>query len=238
MTSSSAIDRDTQYFAERVKGAEPDENGKGWTLSLEEGGCIWLTSEHCQVQPQPGETARLYGKGFGYDVRGIAIGGRVYRYKSEEVAQADHVEWVTQQERERQAQLEASLPERDARRAKLPEIFQARVLGFIEARPHWRRDHEGYELFVCEEAAAISAHFAGNPEGLAAFRGLPYEEQKATVPGLRYDQHSGNTFGAACALARCRLSQPELVPQMHGALCPLVGCQDYGCFAARTAAPT
>jgi hypothetical protein len=36
----------------------------------------------------------------------------------------------------------------------------------------------------------------------------------------------------AVALARFAMQSPELVPAAHGALCPLVGCKDYGCWAA------
>lgn len=51
----------------------------GWNLDLVEGGGVWLTSEHCAVTPQPGEPVELAGKGFGYIIEGITIGGRFYR---------------------------------------------------------------------------------------------------------------------------------------------------------------
>lgn len=70
------IDTDKQFTTERIKRAEPgkNEDGPGWTLSFEGGFCLWCTANECQVEPQPGEEARLYGEGFGRTVRGIAIG--------------------------------------------------------------------------------------------------------------------------------------------------------------------
>jgi hypothetical protein len=66
-----------------VKRAEPAVQGDtgivGWNLSFVEGSCIWLTSEHCAQTPQFGERAVLAGRGFGYRVEGIEIGGRFYR---------------------------------------------------------------------------------------------------------------------------------------------------------------
>jgi hypothetical protein len=126
------------------------------------------------------------------------------------------------------------MPERDRRRAALPEAFRLRLDGFERARPDWRRDHEGYELFVCEEAAMLSTFFADKGlDALAAFQNAPFEEQRSTLPALRLDEHSGNTWGAACAFAATYIRHPGLVPKMHGAICPVVGCQVAGCFAAR-----
>ena len=51
----------------------------GWSLYAVEGGGTWLTFENCAEQPQPGERIRYYGRGFGFPIEGIEIGGRVYR---------------------------------------------------------------------------------------------------------------------------------------------------------------
>lgn len=99
------IDTDADYIVERVKRAEPATDGEsGWTLYFECGTCIWCADAECKVEPRPGEEARLYGKGFGYAVRGIAISGRTYRYLTEEQEETRHAEWCAdlkaRQERE------------------------------------------------------------------------------------------------------------------------------------------
>jgi hypothetical protein len=50
----------------------------GWNL-YHTCGCNWLTSERCAETPQAGEQAVFEGRGFGFPVTGIVIGGRRYR---------------------------------------------------------------------------------------------------------------------------------------------------------------
>jgi hypothetical protein len=232
------VDRDGQFESYKIETvtAEPSGERPGWLLDFEEGSSIWCPAALCQQAPVPGETARLYGEGFGYVVRGVAIDGRVYRYQTEEEQEAEHAAHVDEEKTKRQALLEREMPDRDRRRAALPEPFRLRLEGFIAARPNWRRDCESYELFCCEEAALIAAHFAGREnaaEQIDRFRAASTEDEKAELPGLRYAEHSGNTWGCSSVLAQAYLVSPELVPRVHGALCPLIGCQEYGCYAAR-----
>lgn len=67
---------------------------------------------------------------------------------------------------------------------------------------------------------------------IAKVRYADWGQQKKFVPGLSED-HSGNTFGAACNLAILSLAQngSELVERQHAALCPLVGCRVAGCYS-------
>jgi len=73
---------DTECHWGTVKRAEPAVQTwsgiVGWDLYTEYGG-IWLTSEHCAVQPQLGERVRFGGRGLGFIVTSIEIGGRLYR---------------------------------------------------------------------------------------------------------------------------------------------------------------
>ena len=59
---------------------------------------------------------------------------------------------------------------------------------------------------------------------------LEYNLQKEVIPNLG-EGHSGKSFGAAMFLASMFLQRPALIAKAHGALCPLVGCDDYGCYA-------
>lgn len=67
----------------RVRRAEPGVQTAtgivGWSLYLDPGGSVWLTSEHCAETPRPGEEVILHGRGFGFVITGIVIGGRTYR---------------------------------------------------------------------------------------------------------------------------------------------------------------
>ena len=77
------MSRSDQYEEATVRLAEPGvqtETGiVGWNLYFAEGGSVWLTSEQCAETPRPGERVRLGGRGFGYRVEWIEIGGRTYR---------------------------------------------------------------------------------------------------------------------------------------------------------------
>lgn len=120
------IDNDQQYTTERIKSAEPGDNdGPGWTLSFEGGHCLWCTGAECPVEPQPGEQARLYGKGFGYPVRGIAINGRTYRYLTEEQEAERHAKWCADLE-EKRARDTARHQEEIARGQHMPVAFRVK----------------------------------------------------------------------------------------------------------------
>ena len=117
--------------------------------------------------------------------------------------------------------------------AALPKPFRDRIQGFRNWKPEtWKYNFEAYELFTCEQAVEIAKSLK-SPEEIQKFYKQSFEDQKKRVPVLS-DEHSGNTFGTACLLAKIYLTNPDLITQAHGALCPLVGCDDYGCFAVRT----
>lgn len=230
---------DTEYREDKITSVRQAEGG--WYVEMS-GWSIGVSGDVCNQEPKPGESIRLYGKGIGYEVRGIVIAERVYRYDTEAEAELRRESEKRQQEEERQQKLETERPERDARIAALPEAFRQRIARLQRSLPHWRRDFETYELFVCEEATKIAKavysmsleektlRVLGSAENIIqTFHDSP-EMQKAA--GIS-DEHSWNTFGQACTLALRSLTlSPDTVVQSHGALCPLVGCKAYGCFAA------
>lgn len=225
-------DTDTQYTEHRitaVKGELSDE--LNWWLHFD-GTALACPGDQCNVAPVPGETARLYGKGLGSVVRGIIIEGRVYKYLTEEQEAERHAAWVAEENRQRDERAESERAARDQRRAALPPAMRERLAVFEARNPMWRRDYESYELFVCEEAALLAAHFGADVAALLEFTKKPSAEQSEILPGLKLDEHSGNTWGAAVGLARRLMIDPKLVMRAHGALCPLVGCEDYGCPGA------
>lgn len=185
-----------------------------------------------RIVPKAGDLMRQWGRGFGSPVRGMAFWDghrwRVAFYRTEQ-EERDH--WAREQvmrEAKQIADFEATgRAKLDAQYAALPAVFQRRLDKFRANNPEFRWKYEGYEMFTCEQAVVIADALKA-PDAIRAWRALPYEEQRAAVPGLA-DGHSGNTFGAACALAHWYLTQPENVVAMHGALAPLVGSEEYGC---------
>ena len=102
-------------------------------------------------------------------------------------------------------------------------------------RSDWGPEFGPYELFCCEEAIKIATAL-GTEDKVRVFGRLEHEEQKKMVPGLDYGEHSGNTFGTSVQLALFYVSRPEMLYKVHGALCPLVGCNTYGCWSTTSEA--
>ena len=118
---------------------------------------------------------------------------------------------------------------------RMPKAFQDRFERFRKVGGRqWRYDYEEYELYVCGEACKLLAALPTASE-VARFQQSSAEEREKMVPSIG-PVHSGNTIAAAIALAVCYYAEPALIPRMHGALCPLVGCEKYGCYGASDAA--
>lgn len=222
-----AISDDERYTSSI---AQVTADGNGWDVQMADGWHIFVTPAIENHTPQPGDTITLWGRGIGHVVRGIAIEDVVYRYESEDESTARFEHEMAEQTAKKRADYERDRPEHDRRIAALPEPFQQRIHDFRARREDFGWQHESYELFACEQAAAFAAAFP-DEDALTAFREMSYEQQRAACPAMD-DGHSGNTFGAAVSLARLYLTQPELVRKAHGALCPLVGCDEYGCYAS------
>lgn len=223
---------DTEFTDYIISSVEPStKDPKAFTLGLADGSCIFVQNDKGLPQPAVGETARLFGRGFGYPVRGIVVGDQVYFYQTPDGFAQEAADEQRRRAEERRRDWDAKREEVAGRLAALPQAFQDRFQGFVDARPDFGPEFGPYELMVCEQAAAL-ADKLGTPEAVSAFYEAPHEEQQRLFPELD-GGHSGNSFGAMVALARLYLTDPELVPKQHGALCPLVGCWEYGCTPAR-----
>lgn len=207
--------------------AEVSKCGNGYELKLADG-WMFMISDPGFV-PEAGDEVKLYGKGFGYPVRGMVIRGMTAYYRTEKEYEADRKREAEESDARSRAEYEEALEDNDRRISSLPEPFRDRIAGFRERNPHDWHKYEAYELFVCEQAVVI-ADAVGSAEDLRSFYELPFERQRERVPAID-DGHSGNTFGMACRLAHAYLSTPEIIPRIHGAMCPLVGCERYGCHA-------
>jgi hypothetical protein len=235
---------DKQYTTYFVAEVTDEPNGEGWMIKSSEGWSLWCEMTLCEQRPVPGESLLVYGKGIGFPARGIVIGGRVYRYRTAAEEERSRYESRDAMTRKRQAELDREREDRDRRIAALPPPLRLRMERFQKTRADWRRDFEPYELFVCEEATVIAA--AAQAAGVAlstqllwirGFHDAPNPRQRELCPEAKLSEHSGNTFGQACTLASLLLRLPDEVPNMHGAMCPLVGCKEYGCRAAYPSPP-
>ena len=211
-------------------------------------GIAWRLTATGTRQPLDG-VLRLFGRGFGYVVRGIGLVERtaaspsmdriklvgLYRYQTPEEAEASHRARVVAANQQKQADWTAKASGTAKRVAAMPEPLRQRFEFFMR-RPEWGWDFGFYELFCCEEAVKIHGAL-GTADAIKEFSAMGPGGQKSKVPGLAWDEHSGNTFGTAVKLAHCLASEPDLVPKMHGALCPLVGCAEYGCWSTTVVQP-
>jgi len=200
-----------------------------WEIKMDNGVSFGLAKSY-DVTPKPGDSLRMYpGGGLGTTIRGVALNGVPVYYRTAEEQAVRHKQQVAQQHEEERASYIANRAKYEAQLQALPGPFQERIIGFRNANPEFW-EFEPYELFACTEAVKIAAKIPADK--IQAFYKLRFEVQKKRVPDLD-DGHSGGTFGAACTLARIYLTHPELLSKAHGAMCPLIGCKDYGCAASR-----
>lgn len=178
-------------------------------------------------EPAPGMTARFYGRGFGYTVRGLAINGVEFFYRTEAEDDERHKKAAEEADAKKKREAEEELPRNLQRIAALPEFFRRRLERFNWNNPDFWWESLAYELFTCEQAVIIAVA-CPTGDDVKAFAAMAYAEQRQRVPDLD-DGHSGNTFGMACRLAFWYVTEPQNVVKEHGALCALVGCKAYGC---------
>lgn len=223
MSTKNAIKAEDQYKDHILTAVRATE--KGWEIGFDGRG--FFCPKSSPVVPQVGSRARLYGKGFGYTVRGLDIDGQEVFYKTVEEHEAEQQERLKAAKLKRRNEYETARKDYDRRVAALPDVFRQRIEKYRKRGNEWRYEFEPYEIFTCEEAVKIAA-YCKTAEGVRAFHALPFEEQRKA--GVSTD-HSGNTFGMACRLAMWFVDKPENVVKEHGALVALVGCKEYGCHS-------
>jgi hypothetical protein len=238
------IDQDTEFTTDTVVSATLAEGL--WTVQLDVGTIIVEAALQPDRTIEAGHTVKCYGRGLGYSIRGVVIDDVVWRYETAEEAALSHEREQVKRHQAKRDEFEATgRAVLDAKYAALPALFQQRLDRFRANNPEFRWEYEPYEMFCCEEAVKLAAHLGtvGEAKRYAALASsetystdtprwnAEWEEQKAIdrAAGLATHEHSGNTHGMTAILARLYLEQPDLVPKMHGALTPLVGCEAYGC---------
>lgn len=207
------------------------EDGKGYYYVTSSNGWSCGVSAEYGVEPKVGDEFVTWGA-IGRPMRGQAINGQVLWYRTPAEQEVEDAKQRDEYHARKLTEYEAKRSEYDATVAKLPEPLRKRIEDFRAfGGDAWRWANEPYELNCCEEAAKIAAHF-NTGAAVQKFSKLGYEAQKKAFPAMG-EGHSGNSWGFSVRLAYLLCERPDLVPMEHGALCPLVGCEDYGCYAAR-----
>jgi hypothetical protein len=208
-----------------------EETEGGWEITMPSAGFFLKREDLGAVDPPAvGDEVTTYTHQ-GSLIRGIDLRGEPVFYKTQDELDADHEKWQAEHTARRKQEFEEAREELDYQFASLPAVFQRRISWFRAWDPDFRWKSEAYEMSACVDAVKIAEQMK-TPEEVVRFREMPYEEQREAVPDL-YDGHSGNSFGMAVRLAWLYLSEPLLVIAEHGALTPLVGCEEYGCAHPR-----
>jgi hypothetical protein len=82
-------DNDAQFTEENVDGV--DGGREGWSIHLASGFSFCVPKDS-QITPEKGMTARFYGRGFGFPVRGLFLDGVMVFYESPEEHEVEREE--------------------------------------------------------------------------------------------------------------------------------------------------
>lgn len=214
------------------------QESDGWSVTVNGWSCF-VKAERCPVAPpEVGDHFITYGQ-IGYPFHGQELRGTLLWYQTPEDEEAERLRRIAEQEQRDRDRFEQERARLDSDYASLPETFQQRIDKFRVTNADFRWQFESYEMMCCKDALRIASYCSVNriatefegdeptaAENVLAFQELPFEEQKKA--GID-EGHSGNSFGFACRLAYLWVTDPGRVPQEHGALVPLVGCEQYGC---------
>ena len=209
------------------KGEDPSKVVlKGWFLSFGDGGFFLKKQPRRQKSPKVGDDLEITTVNYN-QVAKVTINGVVYQDKTAQDFEAEHEAFVAKLNAEKLVKFEKNKAQMDEDYNALPEAFKMRIANYRANNPNFRVEYEAYELFCCKEAIKIATALP-TVELIQQFHALPYETQRAAITDLSND-HSGNTFGCACALAKAYLENPDfVVSKVHGALSPMVGSKEYG----------
>jgi hypothetical protein len=230
-------DRERGWIEEGViKDVTPYSDGDGWSVTY---GDSWGCGvRDVGVEPKVGDTLTTFGT-IGFPFHGQALNGELLWYLTPEEEEAKRQADIADAARKKREQFEQERPKLDAAYDALPDTFKERIDKFRRTNPDFRWQFESYEMGCCTDALKVaswcSVNRVGEPDGgheptaaenIVVFQKLPWEEQKKSGVG---DGHSGNSFGFVVRLAYLWVTDPGAVVLEHGALTPLVGCDDYGC---------
>lgn len=215
---------DTEFECYKIEKVSGSDNC--WTFTFNGSTGIGVEKKLNDYIPKVGDILTLWGKGFGYRVRGLRVNDSVFYYRTPEQEEKHCLKELEKSKRDKIKSFNKNKNELDKKFEALPDCFKERIQNFRNKNADFRVEYESYELFCCEEAVKI-ANQLKTEDAIRNWKQLPYDKQKMIVP--IDDGHSGNTFGCAVMLAILYVTSPEYIIKAHGALAPLVGCEAYGC---------
>lgn len=189
-------------------------DGKGTTVTMDGSISTYLTGREVKA----GDTVTFWdgngSLGLGSERHGWAHNGELVEWLTPLERLSKRVKWLADHDRDQRRRLEEGAEQRARDYDSLPQPLKDRLDRFAAERGDFWKDSGDYELFCCVEAAKIAEHLYPRVESgesaesvVKEFNDLPWEEQvKAGVS----DQHSGNTFGGACSLARSLLTDVKV----------------------------
>lgn len=183
--------------------------------------------------PAVGDLVRFYG-GIGRPVCGADVNGEPVYFKSVEDEDAEREAAAAESRARKERAFTENEAKRNADYLSLPPELQVRIDSLRRAGGRdWQVEDEPYEMFVCTQAVVIAS--LGTEEAIRRWNSInsdspppgyaPYDfkRQREELPGYD-DGHSGNTHGAAVALALMLVrGKREAVLAMPQALSPLAG---------------
>jgi hypothetical protein len=188
--------------------------------------CCILYKKH-RIIPEVGQLLEVYGA-FGQTIQGICINGKTAFFKGEVQLNNERQLWLQKEEEKERKNFKVNKNKLDAEYENLPDVFKKRIDILRQNNKLFRQKHEAYEMSCCIDAVKIAKELK-TVEEYNKFIALDWDKQIKRVKDL-YDGHSYNSFGCACQLAYYYITDPDYIYKSHGALCPLVGCKDYGCY--------
>jgi len=169
------IDRDREFEEREITEVHALlHEDHGWSVHMDGVG-VFVTSEHCAQAPVVGETIRLYGRGMGFEVRGIVIEGRVYRYETPEAMEARYAEERAEFARKREIEkpiIEAKMAERQAEGIPHPRTRQELYAYIDRMCENPGSEGVGYALApdAAMRAAVATFNFLAHMHGLSGFQ--------------------------------------------------------------------
>ena len=200
--------------------------GNDWDICVDKSAHL-LVPKIADFVPTTGMKAKFYGKGAGHTIRGVVIDDIVFYYKTSKQQEQYHQRQIKEQNKKEKEEFKLNKNALDKKFKALPRVFQQRIQRFRDHNPNFRWKYESYEMFVCEEAVKI-AETLKTIRAITKWSKNDWKKQKTLVNIS--DNHSGNTFACAVFLAKLYANKSPNVIEAHGALTPLVGCEEYGCF--------
>jgi hypothetical protein len=87
--SNSYPKDDTEFETIVIKEVRAEESSGGWSIKRADGFSFWVPKDS-KIEPKVGMEARFYGKGIGFDVRGLFLDGQEVFYRTDEENKAKH----------------------------------------------------------------------------------------------------------------------------------------------------